>query len=73
MTGKRYLKYVQSYTGEISKLTGTQWIRKVLPDEGECVNISKPKHNFGLEVLDRLLLALWTRPDLLYIDERTRV
>lgn len=56
-----------------SKLTRTQWIRKVLPDEGDCVNASKPKHNFGPEVLVRLLLALWNRPDLLYIHERTRV
>ena len=58
---------------EIPKLTGTQWIRRVLPLEGDCVNASKPKHNFGPEVLDRLLLALWTRPDLLYIHERARV
>jgi hypothetical protein len=45
----------------------------VLPLEGDCVNASLPKYNFGPEALDRLLLALWTRPDLLYIHERTRV
>jgi hypothetical protein len=57
------------------KLTVNQWIAKIL-SRGEdkiCVNVHKPKHNFSPDVLDRLLLALWTRPDLVYIHERSRV
>jgi hypothetical protein len=52
--------------------TGTQWIRDVLCKEGDYVDASRPKHNFDPNVLDRLLLRLWTLPDPLYIHERER-
>lgn len=42
-------------------------------EEKVCINVHKPKHNFSPDVLDKLLLALWTSPDLVHIHERARV
>ena len=49
-----------------------QEIKTVLFGEGGCVNVSKPRHNYGPKVLERLLLRLWTHPDLLCIHEMER-
>ncbi|ORY59930.1 uncharacterized protein BCR38DRAFT_350601, partial [Pseudomassariella vexata] len=32
-----------------------------------------PKYNFSDNVLDRILLGLWTKKDLIYIHERSRI
>lgn len=41
--------------------------------EGIVVNKHRPKHNFTVRDLTRILLALWTYDDLIFIHERHRV
>jgi Protein of unknown function (DUF3435) len=48
-------------------------VRKVLTVEGLVVNVHQPKHNFTNTDLTRILLALWTQDDLIFIPERYRV
>ncbi|MCJ1474750.1 hypothetical protein MMC13_003410 [Lambiella insularis] len=47
-------------------------IRRTLTREGIVVNKHRPKHNFTSKDLTRVLLALWTRDDLIFIPERYR-
>ncbi|KIW99637.1 uncharacterized protein Z518_11050 [Rhinocladiella mackenziei CBS 650.93] len=49
------------------------WVRRTLVREGIVVNKHRPKHNFTIRDLTRVLLALWTYDDLIYIHERYRV
>ena len=37
------------------------------------VNVHRPKHNFTWRDLNRLLVTLWTRDDLIFIPERYRL
>lgn len=48
-------------------------MRQVLTVEGLVVNKRLPKHNFTSRDLNRILLALWTRDDLVFIHERYRI
>jgi hypothetical protein len=48
-------------------------VRHVLTLEGVVVNMHRPNHNFTIKDLTRVLLALWTRDDLIFIPERYRV
>lgn len=41
-------------------------------EQGVATN-KQPKHNFGKEELDNVLLALWTQDDKIFIPERLRV
>lgn len=50
-----------------------QWVRRTLVLEGIVVNKHRPKHNFTVRDLTRVLLALWTYDDLIFIPERYRV
>jgi len=50
-----------------------QWIRITLVKEGAVVNASKPKYNFGVDDLDRILITLWTTDDLSFLHERYRL
>lgn len=50
-----------------------QWVRTTLVKEGLVVKKHVPKHNFADRDLSRVLLALWTHDDLLFIHERYRV
>lgn len=50
-----------------------QWVRRTLTLEGIVVNKHRPKHNFTMRDLTRVLLTLWTRDDLIFIPERYRV
>lgn len=50
-----------------------QWVRRTLILEGIVVNKHRPKHNFTIRDLTRVLLTLWTRDDLIFIPERYRV
>jgi hypothetical protein len=50
-----------------------QWVRQSLALEGIVVNKHRPKHNFTVRDLTRILLTLWTRDDLIFIPERYRV
>lgn len=54
-------------------LTICQWVRRTLTLEGIVFNKHRPKHNFTVRDLARVLLALWTRDDLIFIPERYRV
>ncbi|EXJ96194.1 hypothetical protein A1O1_01320 [Capronia coronata CBS 617.96] len=49
------------------------WIRRTLVLEGVVVNKHRPKHNFTVRDLSRVLLALWTFDDLIFIPERYRI
>ncbi|OAG42721.1 AdoMet-dependent rRNA methyltransferase SPB1 [Fonsecaea monophora] len=49
------------------------WVRQTLTREGIVVNKHRPKHNFTDRDLNRVLLTLWTRDDLIFIPERYRV
>jgi hypothetical protein len=48
-------------------------VRKVLTLEGLVVNKRQPKHNFAARDLTRILVALWTQDDLLFIPEHYRI
>jgi hypothetical protein len=48
-------------------------VRRTLTREGIVVNKHRPKHNYTIKDLTRVLLALWTRDDLIFIPERYRV
>lgn len=48
-------------------------MRRTLVFEGIVVNKHRPKHNFTVRDLTRVLLALWTYDDLIFIHERYRV
>ncbi|KAJ4507488.1 hypothetical protein HRR83_004066 [Exophiala dermatitidis] len=48
-------------------------VRQTLTREGIVVNKHRPKHNFTDRDLNRVLLTLWTRDDLIFIPERYRV
>jgi hypothetical protein len=37
------------------------------------VNIKRPKHNFSVVDLTRVLVTLWTKDDLIFISERYRL
>ena len=37
------------------------------------VNIKRPKHNFSVADLKRVLVTLWTKDDLIFIPERYRL
>ncbi|KAH6614601.1 hypothetical protein B0J18DRAFT_439744 [Chaetomium sp. MPI-SDFR-AT-0129] len=41
--------------------------------QGTVSAAERPKYNFGVADLDRVLLTLWTRRDLIFIHERERV
>jgi len=43
------------------------WVRRTLTLEGIVVNKHRPKHNFTVRDLTRVLLALWTQDDLIFI------
>lgn len=48
-------------------------MRQTLTLEGIVVNRHRPKNNFTVKDLTRVLLALWARDDLIFIPERYRV
>lgn len=48
-------------------------MRRTLTLEGVVANKHRPKHNFTVRDLTRVLLALWTYDDLIFIHERYRV
>ena len=48
-------------------------MRQSLLIEGFVVQGHRPKHNFRLCDLDRNLLTLWTKDDLIHIPERYRI
>ena len=48
-------------------------MRRTLTREGVVVNKHRPKQNFTDKDLTRVLLALWTKDDLVFIPERYRV
>jgi len=54
-------------------LTVPQWVRRTLTAEGLVVNKRREKHLFTLRDLTRILLAPWTRDDLIFIHERSRI
>jgi hypothetical protein len=45
----------------------------VLVAEGVVVMGRKPKYNFGIRDVNRTLVTLWTRGDLIFIHERYRI
>ena|ERR1700761_3032854 len=71
----RFLSLPQSPTSipETDQLMLPQWIRRTLVLEGVVVNKRRPKHNFTVLDLTRVLLALWTYDDLIFIHERYRI
>src|SRR2546423_1361694 len=44
-----------------------------LTAEGLVVNIKKPKYNFTVTTLTKVLVTLWTKDDLIFIPERYRL
>lgn len=50
-----------------------QCVRQALVAEGLVVKGSKPKHNFYLRDLNRVLVTLWTLDDLIFIPEQYRI
>jgi hypothetical protein len=50
-----------------------QWVCHTLTVEGLVVNKRRPKHNFGPLELTRLLVALWTKDDPIFIHDRYRL
>ena len=54
-------------------LTLPQWVRRTLTAESLVVNKRRPKHNFALRDLTRLLVTLWTEDDLIFVHERYRL
>jgi hypothetical protein len=58
---------------KVRGLTFLQWVRRTLTAEGLVVNKRREKHLFTLRDLNRLFLTLWTRDDLIFIHERSRI
>jgi len=50
-----------------------KWVRKTLTVEGVVANIKRPKHNFSVTDLTRLLVTLWTKDNIIYDPERYRL
>jgi hypothetical protein len=42
-----------------------QWVRKILTAEGVVINAHRPKHNFTVRDLTRILITIWTLDDLI--------
>lgn len=60
-------------TSEEDRSEVFSWIRTTLVEEGVVANVSRPKHNFTVVDLNRILLCLWTEDDISWIPERYRV
>ena len=57
--------------GQVANIS--QWVRRTLTLKGIVVSKHRPKYNFTVRDLTRVLLTLWTRDDLIFIPERYRV
>lgn len=51
----------------------TWWVRWTLTLEKIVINKHRPKQNFTHQDLTRVLAALWTRDDLIFIPERYQI
>ncbi|KAK5080233.1 hypothetical protein LTR05_008746 [Lithohypha guttulata] len=49
------------------------WQRRVLTAQGLLVNVRRPKHNFTVTDLSRIVVAAWTNDDLVFTPERYRI
>ncbi|KAH0543790.1 hypothetical protein FGG08_001972 [Glutinoglossum americanum] len=76
--------YAEWFFAGFSRVTGTptdkeersevfNWVRRTLTKEGVIVNKRRPKYLFGKEDLTEVLLTLWTKDDLIFIHERSRI
>ena len=60
-------------TNEADRSEIFSWIRTTLVEEGVVAKVRRPKHNFTVTDLNRLLQCLWTEDDISWIPERYRV